>query len=147
MSLISFLHTVKWFQVLRYNSHNLTFFIFCTVCSIWPIDRVLSGATTPSQREHGRNDNEGLLYIPLISKADVLTSNDLISYPGHSCLVSWGCRIHWLYLWWGLRPLLTIVLDMTLNNLIVRFQWCWSFGECGIPLYWHCSHVHSGPEW
>ena len=41
----------------------------------------------------------------------------------------------------------TIVLDMTLNNLIVRFQQCWSFGECGVPLYCHCSQVHSGPDW
>ena len=29
----------------------------------------------------------------------------------------------------------TSVLDMTLNNLMVRFQQCRSFGECGIPLY------------
>ena len=33
---------------------------------------------------------------------------------------------------------------MTLNNLMVRFQQCWSFGECGVPLYCHCSQVHSG---
>ena len=47
----------------------------------------------------------------------------------------------------GLRPLLTSVLDMTLNNLMVRFQQCWSFGECGVPLHRHRSLVHSGPEW
>ena len=65
-----------------------------------------------------------------------------------SCLVSWGCRIHWLHLCRGVRPPpLTSVLDMTLNNLMVRFQQCWSFGECGVPL--HCPHsqVHSRPEW
>ena len=39
------------------------------------------------------------------------------------------------------------VLDMTLNNLMVRFQWFWSFGECGVPLHYHCSQVHSGQEW
>ena len=39
------------------------------------------------------------------------------------------------------------VLDTTLNNLIVRFQWYWSYGECAAPLYCHCSQVHSGPEW
>ena len=22
--------------------------------------------------------------------------------------------------------------DMTLNNMMVRFQQCWSFGECGV---------------
>ena len=31
------------------------------------------------------------------------------------------------------------VQDMTLNNLMVRFQYCWSFGEC-IPLL-------PGPLW
>ena len=44
------MHTVKWFEVLLYNSHNLTSVICLhTVCSIWPIDRTLSGATTPGQ--------------------------------------------------------------------------------------------------
>ena len=35
----------------------------------------------------------------------------------------------------------TIVYHMTLNNLMVRLQQCWSFGEC------HCSQAHSGSEW
>ena len=39
------------------------------------------------------------------------------------------------------------VLDMTLNNLMVRFQWCWAFGEYRAPLHCHCSQVHSGPAW
>ncbi len=53
-------------------------------------------------------------------------------------------RIHWLLLCRGVRPLLTSVLDMTLNNLMVRFQWCLNFGECGVPLHCHRSQVHSG---
>ena len=53
------------------------------------------------------------------------------------CPVSWGCRIHWLHLCRGVRPHLTSILDMTLNNLMVRFQQCWSFGECGVPLHCH----------
>ena len=57
------------------------------------------------------------------------------------------CRIHWLHLCRGVRPPpITSVLDMTLNNLMVRFQQCWSFGECGVPLHCHRSQVHSGPE-
>ena len=36
--------------------------------------------------------------------------------------------------------------NMTLNNLRLRFQKCWDFGECRIPLHCHCSQVHSGPE-
>ena len=64
------------------------------------------------------------------------------------CPVSWGCRIHWLHLCRGVSPPpLTSVLVMTLNNLMVRFQQCWSFGECGVPLHCHRSQVHSGPEW
>ena len=39
----------------------------------------------------------------------------------------------------------TSVLDMTLNNLMVRFQWCWSFGEYGVPLHCHSSQVHIWP--
>ena len=65
----------------------------------------------------------------------------------YDCPVGWGCRIHWLHLCRGIRSTLTSVLDMTLNNLMVRFQQCWSFGECGVPLHCHCSQVHSGPEW
>ena len=41
----------------------------------------------------------------------------------------------------GKDPPSTSVLDMTLNNLMVRF------GECGVPLHCHCSQVHCGPEW
>ena len=39
------------------------------------------------------------------------------------------------------------VLDMTINNLVVMFLWCRSFGECRVPLHCHCSQTHSGPEW
>ena len=30
--------------------------------------------------------------------------------------------------------------------LMVRFQWCYSFGECKAPLHCHHSQVHSGLE-
>ena len=62
------------------------------------------------------------------------------------CPVGWGCRIHRLHLCRGVRFPPTSVLHMTLNNLMVRFQWCWSFGERGVPLHCHRSQVHSGPE-
>ena len=39
------------------------------------------------------------------------------------------------------------VLYMTLNNLMVRFQWCWSLGECGVVLRCHRSQAHSGSDW
>ena len=41
----------------------------------------------------------------------------------------------------------TSISDMILNNLMVRFQQCWSFWECGVPLHYHRSQVHSSPEW
>ena len=63
------------------------------------------------------------------------------------CPVGWSCRIHGMPLCRGVRLPPTSVLDMTLNNLMVRFQQCWSFGECGVRLHCHCSQVHSGPEW
>ena len=61
--------------------------------------------------------------------------------------VGCGCRIHRLNFCRGVPLPPTSVLDMTLNNLMVRFQWCWGFGECGTPLHCHGSQVHSGLEW
>ena len=64
------------------------------------------------------------------------------------CPVGWGCGIHRLLLCRGVRLTTTNECpDMTLNNLMGRFQQCWSFGECGVSLYRHRSPVHSGPEW
>ena len=54
------------------------------VCSLWPIDRTLSSATTSGQSGPGNNGNEGVLYIPQISKSGALPSDGFISYPGHS---------------------------------------------------------------
>ena len=41
--------------------------------------------------------------------------------PNH-CQVGWGCRIHRLLLCRRVRPHSKSVQDMTLNNLMVRFQ-------------------------
>ena len=41
----------------------------------------------------------------------------------------------------------TSVLYMTLNNLMVNIQSCWSLGECGVPFHGHCSQVYSGLGW
>ena len=45
--------------------------------------------------------------------------------------VAWGCRIYRLHLSEEVRPL-NRVLDMALNNLILRLQ-SWSCGECRVP--------------
>ena len=84
MGLSSRLDKVKWFQVLLYNSHNLTSVICLhTICSIWPIERTLSSATTLGQSGPRTNGNEGLLWIPQISMAGTSLSDGLMSYPGN----------------------------------------------------------------
>ena len=63
------------------------------------------------------------------------------------CSVGCGCRIHQMFLCRRVKHSTTSVLDMTLNNLMVRLQKCWSFEKCGIPL--HCRHswIHYSLEW
>ena len=74
-----FSHTVKWFHVFLYNSHNLTSIIcLCTVCCIQPIDRNQSGAITLGESRTRSNDNEGVLDIPRITKAGASPSDILI---------------------------------------------------------------------
>ena len=70
-----------------YNNHNLT--------SVFSIDRTLSGATIPSQSGSDSNGNEGVLYIPQISKTRALLSDDLISYPGHDLAGTRAFTVSW----------------------------------------------------
>ena len=52
--------------------------------SIWPIDKALSGATTPGQSGSGSNVNEGVLHILQSSSITGTSPSDfLVSYPGH----------------------------------------------------------------
>ena len=54
------------------------------ICSIWTIDRIVSGATTPGQNEPWNNGNEGVLCIPQDSSiTEAAPSDCLVSYPGH----------------------------------------------------------------
>ena len=50
---------------------KVTISVIClyTVCSIWPMNRTLSGANTLGQNGTESNGNEGVLHIPQISKA------------------------------------------------------------------------------
>ena len=51
---------------------------------IWPIDRTLSGATTPGQSGPGSDGNEGVLRIPQSISITVVSPSDcLMSYPEH----------------------------------------------------------------
>ena len=59
--------------------------------SIWPIDRILSGATTPGQSGPGSDGNEGVLRIPQSSSFTGTSPSDcLVSYPGHSLVGSYS---------------------------------------------------------
>ena len=51
--------------------------------SIWPIDRVLSGVTTPGQSWPGSEENEEVLRIPQSSSITGISPSDcLVSYAG-----------------------------------------------------------------
>ena len=59
-------------------------------CSIWPIDRILSGAINLDQTGPGNDGNEGVLHIPQSSSTTGATPSDcLMSYLGHSLEVSY----------------------------------------------------------
>ena len=112
--MIPFRHTVKGFQVLLFNTCNsiqhysficsrLNGSKYCCVIQaiqfsishlfthckksnsfIWPINKTLSGTTTPGQSWPGSNGNEGALHIPQSSRTESSPSDCLMSYPGHS---------------------------------------------------------------
>ena len=53
--------------------------------SIWPLDRTLSGASTPDDRGPGSDGNEWVLRIPQSSSITGASPLDcLVSYPGRS---------------------------------------------------------------
>ena len=52
--------------------------------SIWPIERTLSGATTPGKSGPWSDGNERILRIPKSSNITEASPSDcLVSYPGH----------------------------------------------------------------
>ena len=54
------------------------------VSSIYPIDRALSGATTPGQSGPGSDGNEGVLRVLQSSSITGTSPSDcLVSNPGH----------------------------------------------------------------
>ena len=88
-----------------------------------------------------------LIWLVLIYSRFDMIGHSLRFFPINIyCPVGWGCRIHRLHLCRGVRPPPMSVLDMALNNLMVRFLWCLGFGECWAPLHCHRSPVHSGLE-
>ena len=61
-----------------------------TNSSIWPIDRILSGATTSCQSGPGSDGNKVVLRIPQSSQSTESSPSDyLVSYAGHSLVGSY----------------------------------------------------------
>ena len=69
-------------QLNRFKYCYISVICLHTVCSIWPIDWTLSGATTLGQSGPGSNGNERVLHIPQIFKAGTLLSDDSMLYSG-----------------------------------------------------------------
>ena len=82
-----------------------------------------------------------LLYNCLLSEQENSISPDILIRESP---VSWSCRIHRLHLCRGIRYL-QWESWIWLNNLMVKLQ-PWNFRECGVPLYWHHSLLHSNPK-
>ena len=103
--------------------------------SIWPIDRILSGATTQGQSGLGSDGNEGVLRIPqsfIITRTS--RSDSLVLYPGHSLKeVFWGAvgvfyslgRLGKLFL---LERLQQYIMD---NRMVA-----WLVGWCFVRYFW-----------
>ena len=72
------------FQTIQFN-------VSTRFTSIWPIDRTLSGATTPGQGGPGSDSNKQVLHIPQSSCiTEASPSNCLVSYPGNSLVESYS---------------------------------------------------------
>ena len=72
------------FQAIQFNQ-TIHFSISMHFSSIWPIDRILSGATTPGQSGPGSDGSERVLCIPQSSRNTGISPSDcLVSYLGHS---------------------------------------------------------------
>ena len=65
--------------------------------SIWPIDKTLSGATTPSQCGPGSNDNEGLICIPQNSVLLALHPKIVSCYMQDTCWVGETAEMQSIY--------------------------------------------------
>ena len=71
------------FQIIQFR-------IITQFSSIRPIDRALSGATTPGQSGPGSDSNERVLRISQSSSITRTSPSDcLVSYPGHSFAEEW----------------------------------------------------------
>ena len=92
--------------------------------SIWPIDRTLASATTPSQSGPGSNVNERVLRIPQSSSiTGALQSDCLMSSTGHSLRESYPSEEMQLVYSTAPADWATKVLDCSLKVSEFEFEW------------------------
>ena len=114
---------------------TIQFSISTQFSSIWPINKIPSGATTPSQNGPGSDSNEGILGIPQSSSiTGTLPSDCFVLYPGHS-------------LGWGFHPSAEkqLVYSTVLANWASRFWSCSADyrGKLGISLSSGVGHLQN----
>ena len=97
---------------------------------------------TGNKRKNGSERNGEETFHP-----SSIPSHTSLLCPFWLCPVGWGCRIHRLLLCRGVRPPPNECpgYDTKQSDGEVPAPG-WSFGECGVPLYYYRSQVHSGPE-
>ena len=137
-SVLICLHTVKWFQVLQPIANN----------SIKHQSFIYTQLNAQTVLVIAIRFNESHIFaLNLNVKQFYLTQRYLLvkNSPGQSLLSLLG--LYNTPLKRGKRQHPTSVLDITLNNLMVRFQWCWSERECKVPFDCHRSLVYSSSEW
>ena len=136
--------SLRWHPISNWNwLPSLSWLYFCltSTCFLWAYASAIITEFNHVHRSRWYSDIFDRVYLFRCSSAYL-----------HRC-ISWlmaRSRVNMLHtdvpLERGKIPTPTSLLDMTLNNLMVRFQWCRSFGECGALFRCHCSQVHSGPE-
>ena len=83
ISMIFWLHTVSMSEKVLFQTVQLS--VNSQFSSSWPIDRTLSGATTPGQSEPKSDANKVILQIPRSSSITRTSPSDcLVSYLVHS---------------------------------------------------------------
>ena len=87
--------------------------------SIWPLDRTLSGATTPSQNESASESNEEVLYIP--------QSSSITRVSPSVCLMSYQDT-----LWRGVLPFCSDVVNIFYSPSQLGFS-----DFSGFSFKWH----------
>ena len=107
---------VRNLNVKTFRFQAIHFSISAQFTSIWPIDKTLSGATTPRQSGPGSNDNKVVLRIHQSSSIIEASPSDcFVSYPRNSLEVSYPSEekrsvystapADWATRWGNLTPL------------------------------------------